>query len=124
MRIRSFPLIVGAAAGAVHGVLRDADAVNGRTANTQQWSTFFEAGAVVAGYVAESMGHSSDVTNPLIYGGLFSLASRAAYFYAKQNNLVKAGQLFAMPAAAMSHVGAAPQLVPADSRRQPAGILA
>jgi len=115
MRLNITPVAVGAAAGALDGVLEDADHKAGRLTNTTQWSTYYEAALVALGFVGDHLGFGRDVTEPAFYGGLFKLASRGGAFVAKTQIGAYAAP-YAMPAAG--------QIVPSDSRRQPPGVLA
>lgn len=71
------PLLTVTAAGAADGVLLDLDDKAGRHQNLHQWSTWFEAATAVAAATGR-LGHESQ---PLLFGSLYRLASRAGAFY-------------------------------------------
>lgn len=141
--MRTFPLVVAAGAGAVDGILRDADAAaaaqghTARATNTGAWSTYFEVAAVLGGYLAPSFGFSREVGEPLMHGGLFSLASRGARYAAQQQKLfwgstTPTAAMPLMEAAAMTAVGRQPARRVAvagyitgdpNALTQPAGVL-
>lgn len=75
--VRIFPIVIGAAAGAVDGALQDSDIKHSRVSNTKQFSTWFEAAAFGGGLLLDLMRFSPDVTDPLIFGGIFGLSRRA-----------------------------------------------
>lgn len=125
MAVRFFPLAVDAVAGGLDGVLRDSDVKNSRT-GIKRWSTLYKAALVVGGYLAETTGFSRDISEPMVYGGLFGLASEGGAYLARNTiGGYAAPQVLATPAAAaLSGVGrSAAQIVSPQNRKQPAGVL-
>jgi hypothetical protein len=75
--IRVFPMVIEAGLGGVDGALQVADLRAGRITNTRQFSTWFEAAALLGGIALDLMRFSPDITEPLELGGLFGLSRRA-----------------------------------------------
>src|SRR5258708_29804286 len=71
------PLAETVLLGAADGALRAVDNKKGRNTTLKQWSTYLEAGLVVAGGLAAMQRVHPDWWEPMVVGGLFALSQRA-----------------------------------------------
>jgi len=78
------PLAETVLLGGVDGALRAADVKAGRNTTLKQWSTYLEAGLVVAGAVAATQRVHPDYWEPMVVGGLFALSQRGGAAAAHQ----------------------------------------
>lgn len=79
------PTAICAVAGGVDGAISGVDADHGRTEFIKQWSTYYQAGLVVAGGALGFFGAHPDVYEPLLFAPAV-LASRRAGFALVERN--------------------------------------
>lgn len=119
--IRLLPVGVEVIAGGLDGVLRQNDSNNGRTAIQKQYATWYEAALTLAGAGLGMFRYHPDVWEPLLYGGLYGLASKTGqYVMAKQSGSTTTSGWVHAPMA-MTPAWSGRDLY--SNRNQPVGIL-